>query len=203
MVLFRATGTYGEGGLVSTSFCQIRYPYSNEGVDYAHWIKLSTPHQNVWPSYAPVCLGGVLWSEDYEKWKRFQRIRLHKIKSLGTLIAILSKTIEGASRFFGKRRYLLWLHQLLSLKLRIEKTWYLNLKSGLEGVGCLIGPRSYQNFDQTEKGMANLLSFFKDLLIQMVYHDSHNLDLKLHKCMIDLVQPFFRILFTLRASLVK
>ena len=37
----------------------------------------------------------------------------------------------------------------------------------------------------------------------MVYYDFYNLDLKLHKFMIDLVQPFFRILFTLRASLVK
>ena len=51
--------------------------------------------------------------------------------------------------------------------------------------------------------MAILLSFFKDFFIQMAYHDVHNLDLKLHKFMIDLVQPFFRILFTLRASLVK
>ena len=51
--------------------------------------------------------------------------------------------------------------------------------------------------------MANLLSFFKTIFIQMVYYDFYNLDLKLHKFMIDLVQPFFRILFTLRASLVK
>ena len=98
--------------------------------------------------------------------------------------------------------------QLFSLKLRIENIRYLNLKSWLEGK-LSDGARSYQNFDQTEKGMAkipnlvNLLSFFKDFFIQMVYHDVHNIDLKLHKFMIDLVQPFFRILFTLRASLVK
>ena len=124
------------------------------GVDYAHWIKLSTPHKYFWPSYAPVCLGGVLWSENYEKWKRLQRTRLHKIKSLGTLIAILSKTIEGASRFFGKSRYLLWLHQLFSLKLRIEKTRYLNLKSGLES-RLPDGPRPYILIN-----MRQLLIFF-------------------------------------------
>ena len=48
---------------------------------------------------------------------------------------------------------------VIQFKLRLDKTRYSNLKSGLEGRLSDVA-RSYQNFDQTEKGnMANLLLF--------------------------------------------
>ena len=86
----------------------------------------------------------------------------------------------------GTYLLLLWV-PVIQFKLRLDKTRYLNLKSGLEG-RLPDRPRSYQNVDQTEKGiakipyMANLPSFLKGFLY---------LQLKLHKFMIDLVQPFF------------
>ena len=44
---------------------------------------------------------------------------------------------------------------VIQFKLRLDKTRYSNLKSGLEGRLSDVA-RSYQNFDQTEKGMAKI-----------------------------------------------